>query len=84
MGAEIVDPADLRRTANTTPSRTSCCSTSSYPHITVPAGFVHGLLVGISFFGAAWSEPVLLKLAYGFEKIRKGHKPPRLLRTLEF
>ena len=50
------------------------CSTppavAGYPHITVPAGFVHGLPVGISFFGRAWSEPPLLKLAYA---LRAGH-----------
>ncbi len=39
---------------------------SGYPHITVPAGFKFGLPIGISFFGAAWSEPKLIKLAYSF------------------
>ncbi|MHB9006431.1 MAG: hypothetical protein ACYDC1_05825 [Limisphaerales bacterium] len=38
-----------------------------YPSITVPLGFVAGLPVGMSFFGRAWSEPVLLKLAFAFE-----------------
>ncbi len=61
---------------------TGGCSTpaavAGYPHITVPAGFVHGLPVGISFFGTAWSEPALLKIAYGFEQATKARKPPRL------
>jgi amidase len=49
---------------------------AGYPDITVPAGFVRGLPVGISFFGPAWSEPVLLKLAYSFEQATKARKPP--------
>jgi amidase len=38
----------------------------------------------MSFFGAAWSEPVLLRLAYGFEKTTKARRPPRMLKTVEF
>ena len=41
---------------------------AGYPNITVPAGLLYGLPVGISFFGRAWSEPVLLRLAYAFEQ----------------
>ena len=54
---------------------------AGYPHITVPAGFVWGLPVGISFFGKAWSEPTLLKIAYGFEQATKVRKPPQFLPT---
>jgi len=50
---------------------------AGYPHITVPAGYVFGLPVGISFFGRAWSEPALLKIAYGFEQMTKARKPPQ-------
>ena len=54
---------------------------SGYPSITVPAGFVHGLPLGISFFGRAWSEPVLLSLAYAFEQATNHRKPPQFSAT---
>jgi amidase len=55
---------------------------SGYPNITVPMGFVHGLPVGISFFGKAWSEPTLLKIAYAYEQATKHRKSPGFLETL--
>jgi amidase len=55
---------------------TSPAAVAGYPHITVPGGMVHGLPVGISFFGRAWSEPTLLRLAYAFEQATHVRKPP--------
>jgi len=59
----------------------SAAAVAGYPHITVPAGYVYGLPVGISFFGRAYSEPVLIKLAYTFEQATKHRRPPQFLST---
>ncbi len=55
---------------------------AGYPNVTVPAGFVHGLPVGISFMGGAYQEPTLIRLAYAFEQITCFRQPPRYLPTL--
>lgn len=49
---------------------------AGYPDITVPAGYIYDLPVGISFFGAAWSEPKLIKYAYAFEQATKARRKP--------
>ncbi len=56
---------------------------SGYPNITVPGGYVHGLPVGVSFFGRAWSEPTLLRIAYGFEQTTRHRVAPTLPDTLD-
>ncbi len=56
---------------------------AGYPHITVPAGYYFGLPVGISFFGRAWSEPTLIRIAYAYEQGTKHRRPPRFLPTAD-
>lgn len=52
---------------------------AGYPHITVPAGMIFGLPIGISFFGRAWSESVLIRIAYAFEQATKHRQSPKFL-----
>ncbi len=61
----------------------SAPAVAGYPNINVTAGYLWGLPVGISFFGRAWSEPTLLKIAYGFEQLTRARQKPRFLPTID-
>jgi amidase len=54
---------------------------AGYPHITVPAGYIFGLPVGLSFFAGAWQESVLIKFAYAFEQAAKIRRAPAFLES---
>jgi amidase len=77
-------PIDLAHGDRFLGSSSSLAAVAGYPNITVPAGDVSGLPVGISFFGVAWSEPTLIRLAYSFEQTTRHRRAPRLLPTVDF
>ena len=76
-------PTDWINGDHFTGGYSSASAIAGYPHITVPAGYVFGLPVGISFFGGAWSEPKLIKFAYAFEQATNARKAPRFLAAAE-
>ena len=55
---------------------------AGYPAITVPAGFLHHLPLGITFYGKACSEPVLISMAYGFEQALGARRKPEFISSL--
>jgi len=72
---------DLANGDNSNANTSRIAAVAGYPHVTVPMGFVFGLPIGISFFGRAWSEPVLIKLAYACEQATRARKPPQFRAT---
>jgi amidase len=65
------------------PGPSTVAAVAGYPHVTVPMGFDHGLPVGLSFFGRAWSEAMLIKLAYAYEQATHHRKPPAFAPTAD-
>jgi amidase len=76
-------PTDLVNGDHFTGGASTPAAVAGYPHITVPAGFVSGLPVGVSFYGSAWTEPKLIRIAYAYEQATHHRAVPRFLPTLE-
>jgi len=72
-------PTDLVNGDHFTGGYSSASAVAGYPHITIPAGYVFGMPVGMSFFAGAYSEPKLIKMAYAFEQGTKARQPPKFL-----
>jgi amidase len=75
-------PTDLINGDHFTGASSTPAAVAGYPNINVPAGLSHGLPVGISFFGRAFSEPTLIKLAYAYEQSTKHRRAPQFIPTL--
>ena len=65
-------------------SPSTVAAVAGYPHITVPMGYFRGLPLGLSFFGRAWSEPTLIKIAYAYEQATKHRRPPSFAPSARF
>jgi amidase len=75
-------PTDLVNGDHFTGSSSTPAAVARYPSVSVPMGYAWGLPVNLSFFGRAWSEPTLIRLAYAFEQITMQRKAPTFRPTL--
>jgi amidase len=83
--APTLSPAwvtDLVNGDHFTGASASPAAVAGYPSITVPAGFASGLPVGLSFIGPAWSEAVLIRLAYAYEQATHHRRAPEFRPTI--
>lgn len=76
-------PIDLVNGDHFTGSVTTPAAVAGYPHVTVPAGYVRGLPVGLSFFAGAWMEPQLIGMAFAFEQATRHRRAPAYLPTAD-
>jgi amidase len=75
-------PTDLINGDHFTGGSSTPAAVAGYPSVSVPMGFASGLPVNLSFFGRAWSEPTLIRIAYAYEQASKHRRPPRFLSTV--
>jgi amidase len=75
-------PTDLINGDHFSGGSSTPAAVAGYPNINVPAGFAHNLPIGISFFGRAYSEPTLIKIAYAYEQATKHRRAPTFIPTL--
>jgi amidase len=80
--AWVIDLVDGDNGSNAFSSSTSA-AVAGYPHATVPAGFVHGLPMGVSFIGTAWQDARILALAQAFEQAQQARRAPALLPSIK-